>query len=208
MNRNINMFGRTIPVWFLLATMVGAGSFAIAVQGGAVHQEDPPSIQHTSDQKIHLQDVDGKVITNVPIMANRAFSPLPVEWDQEQAGDNDPNGATTGFAVVGTSIMTKQKLAINFVVDTAEDGTLDLQLDNRSEDPQIFLIKCDAPPHVQLDFEDPTAVGTDVDVHGLTGHNEWLASIAANGADDDLIMEVSVTDAGFYPIVCELLRVG
>jgi len=202
---NINIFGRTIPVWFLVATMVGAGSLAIATTGGAVHQEDAPDIQHTSDVKIHLQDVDGKIITNVPIEASRAFSPLPVEWDAEQSSD-DLAGITDG--IEGSTMMTKQKLAINFVLDVSEDAELKLLLDNRSEDPQIFLIKANAPPHVILDFETGTSAGVNVTVHGLTGHNEWLASIPANGADAVLKMEVSTTDGGFYPIVVELLRVG
>jgi hypothetical protein len=206
MNRNINMFGRTIPVWFLLATMVGAGSFAIAVQGGAVHQEDPPSIQHTSDQKIHLQDVDGKIITNVPIMANRAFSPLPVEWSDDVGTDSTADIVSSPpAAATGSVMITKQKLAFNFVVQTSTDAQFRLKIDNNSEDTQIFLIKADAPPHVQLDFESSASAVT---IHGMTGHNEWLASVPGSTALNTVDMEVSVTDGGFYPIVVELLRIG
>lgn len=55
-----------------------------------------------------------------------------------------------------------------------------------------------------LDFE---SAASKVTVHGITGHNEWLASIPT-GTSKQLTMEVSVTDGGFYPIVVELLRVG
>jgi len=207
MNRNINLFGKTIPVWFLTIAIVGAGSMAIAVQGGAVHQEDAPDIQHSSDVKVHLQDVDGKINTNVPIQANRAFSPLPVEFsdDVNTGADTfiDTSDDMAGTAsTTGSVMITKQKLAFNFVVQTATDTEFTLRLDNNSEDTQIFLIKANAPPHVILDFE-----SNDVIVHGLTGHNEWIASIPT-GTQQGLKMEASITDGGFYPIVVELLRVG
>jgi len=200
MNRNINVFGKTIPVWFLTIAIVGAGSMAIAV-GPATHQEDAPDIQVASDVKIHLQDVDGKVNTNVPIAASRAFSPLPVEW----SADVDITSMTD--ATVGSHIQTKQKMVLNFVLDVSEDAQATLTLQNRSEDTQIFLIKANAPSNVILDFE---SVTSDVTIHGLTGHNEWLASIPGSSTptNETVTMEVSTTDAGFYPIVVELLRVG
>jgi hypothetical protein len=60
---------------------------------------------------------------------------------------------------------------------------------------------------VIIDFESGGGVG-EVTVHGLTGHNEWLASIPGNANNVALNLELSTTDAGFYPIVVELLRVG
>ena len=197
MNRNVSMFGRTVPVWFIITAMAGAGSFAIATSGGAVHQEDPPSIQHTSDVKIHLQKVDGKIITNVPIEASRVFSPLPVEFN----ADTEP---TVADAVsIGSTLQTKQKVVVNFVEDVSEDATVTFTVDNLSEDPQIFLIKASAPSHVMLDMES----GVGVAVNGLSGHNEWLAT-ADSGTGKTFKMEVSTTDAGFFPVVVELLRVG
>jgi hypothetical protein len=208
MNRNINLFGKTIPVWFLTIAIVGAGSLAIATQGGAVHMEDAPDIQHSSDVKVHLQDVDGKVITNVPISASRTFSPLPVEFSDDVGTDTSADMPGTA-STTGSVMITKQKLAFNFVLDTAEDTEYTLKLDNNSEDTQIFLIKANAPPHVIIDFESGTNAtpSNNVTVHGLTGHNEWLASVPTS-TNKELKMEVSVTDAGFYPIVVELLRIG
>ncbi len=204
MNRNINMFGKTIPIWFLTIAIVGAGSLAIAV-GPATHVENPPDIQEASDVKIHLQDVDGKINTNVPIAASRAFSPLPVNWSADRGGSSTDQSAdiTATGGTVGSVMITKQKLAFNFVVQTATDATFDMKIDNNSEDTQIFLIKANAPSNVILDMENNSGVT----IHGLTGHNEWLASASA-GAGKFFDMEVSVTDAGFYPIVVELLRVG
>jgi len=199
MNRNINMFGKTIPVWFLTIAIVGAGSLAIAV-GPATHVESAPDIQTASDVKIHLQDVDGKINTNVPIAASRAFSPLPVEWDDVNTSENV--GSLSG-GTLGSSTVTRQKLTFNFALDTSEDVAAGLHIDNRSEDAQIFLIKANAPSNVIIDFETNT-----VTVHGLTGHNEWLASIPGATDNGAVTMEISVTDAGFYPIVVELLRVG
>ncbi len=197
MNKTVNIFGKTIPAWFLIMGVVAAGSMAIATAGGATHMEDPPDIQHTSDVKIHLQDVDGKINTNVPIAASRAFSPLPVEFDE----DIEP---TVADAVsTGSTIETKQKVIVNFVLDVSEDATTTFTINNRSEDTQIFLIKANAPPHVILDMES----GTGVTIHGLSGHNEWIASVNTGGPHT-FKMETSTTDAGFYPIVVELLRVG
>jgi len=204
MNRNVSMFGKTIPVWFLMTVVVGIGSMAIAV-GPATHVESAPDIQTASDVKIHLQDVDGKINTNVPISASRAFSPLPINWSEDRgASSTDVSGdITASDATVGSVMITKQKLAFNFVVQTATDATFDMKLDNNSEDTQIFLIKANAPSNVILDMEDNSGVT----IHGLTGHNEWLASATA-GTAKFFDMEVSVTDGGFYPIVVELLRIG
>jgi hypothetical protein len=195
MNRNVNVFGKTIPVWFLTIAIVGAGSMAIAV-GPATHVESAPDIQTASDVKIHLQDVDGKINTNVPIAASRTFSALPIEF----AADTE---VTIDGIATGSSIVTKQKAVINYVLDVSEDQELTFTIDNDSEDRQIFLIKANAPSNVMLDAES----GTGTTVHGVTGHNEWLASSDA-GTGKTFKMEVSVTDAGFYPIVVELLRVG
>jgi hypothetical protein len=60
------------------------------------------------------------------------------------------------------------------------------------------------PLQVILDLE---GTASETTLHGLTGHNEWVALIPT-GVTKELKMEVSVTDAGFYPIVVELLRVG
>jgi len=199
MNRSIALGKKTIPVWFLVATMIGAGSMAIATTGGAVHQESAPDIQHTSDVKIHLQDVDGKINTNVPVAASRAFSPLPIEFDEV---DTLPSVISGGTA--GSSISTKQKAVINLALDVSEDAQITFFINNRSEDTQIFLIKVGAPSNVMVDFESkPSGFAT---IHGLVGHNEWLASVPTGGFD--LAMEISTTDAGMYPIVVELLRVG
>ena len=71
-----------------------------------------------------------------------------------------------------------------------------------------------------LDFENcdgttcfsPNTHPNQATVLGITGHNEWLASIPGNvigGAGfGELQMEITTTDAGFYPIVVELLRIG
>jgi hypothetical protein len=188
-NRSIEIGKRAIPIWILVAAIVGAGSLAIAVQP-------------VSDEKIHLQDVDGKIHTNVPVAASRAFSPLPVEFDEE--GNSGNVASITGTGVTGGSqIVTKQKVVVNLVLPVSNVATVKIDLDNDSEDAQIFLIKAGAPSNVILDME-----SEDVTIHGLTGHNEWLASITAAGNDREIEMEVSTTDAGFYPIVVELLRVG
>ena len=155
--------------------------------------------------KIHLQDVDGKIITNVPIDANRVFSPLPVNWTPD-IGTGDLSTDLVGTAsTTGSVMVTKQKLAFNFVVQTATDTQFTLKLDNNSEDTQIFLIKANAPSNVILDME--SGATGNVIIHGITGHNEWLASVPTGGVKT-FDMEVSVTDAGFYPVVVELLRIG
>jgi hypothetical protein len=181
MNKNVSVFGKTIPVWVLIAGIVGSGSMAIAVQP-------------VSDEKIHIQDTTGKIQTNVPVAASRAFSPLAIEF----AEDTEP--AVAG-ATAGSTIVTKQKAVVNMALDVSEDAAVTFTVENNSEDQQIYLIKAGAPAHVILDME--SGSGT---VQGLVGHNEWLAT-AASGTST-FIMEVSTTDAGFYPIVVELERVG
>jgi len=199
-DRSIGIGRKAITMWLIIGVMVGTGSLAIAVSNNPVHQESPPDIQETSDAKIHLQDVDGKIITNVPIEASRIFSPLPIEFCE------DIEKSVTSANAVGSSIVTKQKAVLNFVLDVSEDAHERVSLCNRSEDPQIFLIKAAAPPHVILDME--PADTNPLEIHGLTGHNEWIASIDGDATDQRFFIEVSTTDAGFYPIVVQLLRIG
>jgi len=180
----------TTYIFIIFALSVAPVSFVIAVQP-------------VSDEKIHLQDVDGKINTNVPVAASRAFSPLPVQFmeDNEVTTAGIPAGAEG--PTLGSVIQTKQKAVFNMVLDVSEDKTVNISLTNLSEDTQIFLIKANAPSNVILDFESSVS---NVTIHGLTGHNEWLASMATGNAG--VFMEVSTTDAGFYPIVVELLRIG
>ena len=181
---------KAIAVWGFIAAMAATGSFAVAY-----HQESPPDILETSDVKIHLQDVDGKINTNVPIEASRIFSPLPVIFSHDKEPFSD--------AVDGSSIVTKQKAVLNFVLNVSTVTHVTFSLDNQSEDPQIFLIKAAAPSKVILDME-----SGNVKVQGVTGHNEWIAVIDGGSIEQTFNMEVSTTDPGFYPIVVELLRVG
>ncbi len=211
MNPHLRIAGKSIPVWMLLVSMIGAASLTIATSGSAVHQEDPPDIQTASDVKIHLQDVDGKINTNVPITGSRAFSGLPIEWDR----DNEANLQWRNAVSVGTKILTNQKIAFNVVTDVGEEAELLIPLVNNSEDAQIALVKCSAPPHVIMDVEIPDATDNPgIDAVRLTGHNEWLINVkdGLTGPPGKYIgnMEIvlATTDAGFYPVVCELLRVG
>jgi len=211
MNPKVKIGTKSIPVWMLLLGMVATGSLAIATSGGAVHEEDPPDILHTSDEKIHLQDVDGKIITNVPIMADRAFSGLPVEWERDNEVDLQWRNAVS----VGTKILTNQKIVFNVVTDVGEEAELLIPLVNNSEDAQIVLVKCSAPSHVIMDVEIPDAAdGPGIDAVRLTGHNEWLINVkdGLTGPPGQPVgtMEIvlATTDAGMFPVVCELLRVG
>ena len=185
MNSKTKMLGLAIPVWAVIGGILAAGSLAIAVQP-------------VSNEKIHMQDTTGKIQTNVPVAASRAFSPLSVQWDGDVAVTE-----TGGGGAMGSEMVTKQKIAVNVALDVSTASSITLPLANNSEDTQIFLIKAGAPANVMLDFKS----GTGVTVQGVTGHNEWLATITT-GAAKNVVMKVSTTDAGFYPIVVELERVG
>ncbi|MFQ5920621.1 MAG: hypothetical protein ACE5JV_01225 [Nitrososphaerales archaeon] len=188
---------KTLMVWTALVVIVGAGSLAIATSGGAVHQEDIPDIQRVSNELIHLDFVDGKINTNVPVAGSRAFSPSPLEFAQ----DEDP---VTNADATGSTIATGQKIAMNFVVDAATVKVATFRLDNASEDSQIFLIRANATSNVIIDMQ---SVTNNITIHGLVGHNEWLASIPPSDSQA-FQMELFFTDAGFYPIVVEMQRIG
>jgi hypothetical protein len=183
-----------------VVAIVSAGSLAIAASP-------------LSDEKIHLQSVDGKIQTNVPVAASRTFSPLPVQFDPDLDTQLDSDGdgifdeASDDLPKKGSSIKTTQKAAMNFVLDPSEDATVRFRLNNLSEDRQIFLFKVGAPSNVIIDAEGSVTIT----VHGMVGHNEWLADIPTGcniGISCTILMEVSTTDAGMYPIAVELLRVG
>ena len=190
---SVSVFGKTIPVWILIAGIVGSGSLAIAVQP-------------VSDEKIHIQDTTGRIQTNVPVAASRAFSPLPVQWNQDNsiAYDTDNDGSFSAAEQTGSDIATKQKIVFNFVADAATRHNTLVWFDNLSEDNQIFIIRAGAPPNVAIDIEQ---FFPSTPVHGLVGHNEWLVTVPP-GPGYAVEVEVSTTDAGFYPIVLELDRVG
>jgi hypothetical protein len=196
MNKSVTILGKKIYLWILVAGMVVSSSLAIAVQP-------------VGDEKIHIQDTTGKIETNVPVAASRAFSPLAVEFNNDSEPEFDRDG--DGFfnepiddVGVGSTIQTKQKVVVNFVADVSTAATVKFHVNNLSEDSQIFLIKAGSTPHMMLDMNS----GDDVTIQGITGHNEWLATIAGGVTDVTFTMEASTTDAGSYPIVVELERVG
>ena len=197
MNSKTKMLGLAIPVWAVIGGILAAGSLAIAVQP-------------VSDEKIHIQDTTGKIQTNVPVAASRAFSPLAVQWNANTEAAADSAGGGT----LGSTIQTTQKLVVNSALDVSSAQVTKLFLTNNSEDKQIFLIKAGAPANVMIDFNTPASPDTSfnaVTVQGVTGHNEWLATLPGSGTNSgnaQVNMEISTTDAGFYPIVVELERVG
>ena len=188
-----------IPIWFTIAGMIGAGAFAIAIDGSASHQETPPDIQETSDVKIHLEKVDGKIHTNVPVTASRTFSALPIHFILSATGPT----VTGGSSLAGSSFSTPQKAVINFFLDVSELAEVTYSLENDSEDTQLALFHCNTTPHVALDLKS----GTGTTVTSLTGHNEWIMSVAA-GTGSNVVLDVFTTDAGMFPIVCHIQRAG
>jgi len=202
MNRKINMFGKTIPVWIALATMVGAGSLAIAVSGNPVHQELPPDIQETSDVKIHLQKVDGKIITNVPVSASRINSPLPVVFTESANQPTCVAGQGTPFQA--SNFQTPQKAVINCAFQVSTQTLLKFKVDNNSADAMNFVLHCNAPPHVILNAVDESG---GIRYVGLTGHNEFLMNAPA-ATNQDMTLKVYTADGGFFPIVCHINRSG
>jgi hypothetical protein len=196
----------TVPVWVLITGIVGSGSMAIAVQP-------------VSDEKIHIQDTTGKIQTNVPVGASRAFSPLPIQWSD--AFDGAMVAAGDDGILIASDVVSKQKMVVNFAGDVATRGCFYVWVDNLSEDDQIFMLRAGAPSHMIIDITTPETCGDlsppgneIVEVDGLVGHNEWLLHTDntpgfPNTYEQNVIaIIVEMTDAGFYPVVLELERVG
>jgi hypothetical protein len=165
------------------------------------------SIPEQEKQLIALQDVNGKIETNVPVAASRSFSPLPVVFDLD-----DP-ALPAGAEGHGSDITTEQKLVINIVSDTSEPTKTVVDLNNLSEDQQLVIMRVGAPPHVMVDISPDVGFlpgipdPDEIKVAALVGHNEWLLSVQS-GNDKTINIETSSADPGAYPIVVELLRVG
>lgn len=184
----------------LLVAIVGitiAGSLVITIG----------SMPEPEKQLIAVQNVEGKVNTNIPVSASRSFSTLPVVFDLE-----DP-ALTAGAEEHGTDLETEQKLVINIISDTAEPVKTVIDLNNKSEDTQLVLFKVSASPHITVDIAPDTGFDGiiddpgEIDIAGVVGHNEWLLSVAS-GNDKTIEIESSPTDPGAYSLVLELLRVG
>jgi hypothetical protein len=144
---------------------------------------------------------EGNNITFPPSGASRVFSPLPVQWSPDKDVSVEGDGSVDAF--MGSHIETAQKVAVNLALQTSSSASVTFYVDNLSEDNQIFVISANALPQVILDME-----SDDVNITGLIGHNRWLAVVDESASEQSFIMEVSVTDVGFYPIVIELTRVG
>jgi hypothetical protein len=178
MKESFRILFYSVIAFIALIGIIMAGSFALAVS--------PPPRD---------DDGNGGDSPGVPDGIPTAFTPLSVNWDED--GTVDVTDATDG-----TIIVTKQKLVVNLALMVGQEASVTLPIVNLSEDNQIFLIKVGAPPQLIMDMED----GTNVDVVGITGHNEWLAVLEADSGEIE--MEVSTTDPGFYPFVLELEVVG
>jgi len=184
MNRTINLAGKTIPVWFLMATIVGAGSLAIAVQG----VDDQSKFQIEEDTK--------------PKSNSLVFTGLPVTFDTD--GDVTTDGEEVSL---GTEIVSRQKIRFNFKSDVGEIVTVSLPIINHSEDPQIMLLECDASEQVIIDAV-PNA-GALVDSVRLNAQNSWLLNIAPGEDTTGTVdLEISTEHAGAFSVMCQMLAVG
>jgi hypothetical protein len=179
MNRTIHLAGRTIPVWFLMATIVGAGSLAIAVQGA----DDQSKFQIEDDTK--------------PKSNSLVFTGLPVQFDSDGAA------TTTDEVSDGVEITSSQRVRVNFKSDVGEEVTVTLPVTNNSDDPQIVLLECDASEQVIIDAIE----GGIVDSVRSNAQNSWLLNLAAD-TTDDLTLTMATEHAGAYSVMCQMLAVG
>jgi len=132
----------------------------------------------------------------VPVaIGDTVMSGSPIQFDK----DNELALDVTGASAVGSEILTRQKVVVNFVMDVSEDANIVLPLENLSADQRVARIRAIAPSTLIVDVEE----GTGTSEVRLLGHNEWMFAISS-GADNLLNVEVSSTDAGFFPLVLEL----
>ena len=198
MNPKLKIGTKTIPVWFLLLGMVGAGSLSIAVQG----------IDPSQEQKFTIDPMT-KPKTN-----SLVFTGLPVEFDR----DNEENLRWTGFVSTGTKILTDQKITFNVLTDVGEEAELSVPLVNNSEDAQIVNVQCTAPDQVVLDIEIPDSSSpiTDagIDAVRLVSMNNWIVNVKPGlvGPPGEYVgnMEIAVSTehAGAFSVMCQLKAVG
>lgn len=178
---------RTITIMVLVATMVGAGSFAIMVQGAET--QDKFSIQHNTKPK-----------TN-----SLVFTGLPIEFVKD--GDVDLTSAGTADSE-GTKIITGQKALFNVYGDEGDEIDIAVPIVNHSEDPQIIMLKCTAPSEVGVDIEPHDALVT-TDGLRLVEMNTWILNVEAiNDATAEFNIELVPKEAGVFQVMCQILPVG
>ena len=187
MNRTISFGKKAIPVWFLMATIVGAGSLAIAVQG----------IDPSQEQKFQIDQM------TKPKTSSFVFTGLPVGFDKDSVllVVSEPAVST------GVEIITEHSIRINVNQDVGEEATIDFPIVNHSEDPQIVLFQCMAPDQVILDVADDST-GLDATPR-LVSMNTWLLNVKpGDAAVGNISLDINTEHDGAYSVMCQLKAIG
>lgn len=198
MTSSLRVGSKTIPIWIMMAGIIGAASLAITVQP-------------VSNEKINLEHVDGEIHTNVPVAGTRSFTGLPVEFDR----DNERQLEWRNAVSVGTKILTAQRILFNVMTDVGEEAELLIPLVNNSEDSQIVQFTCDAPRQIYMDLKIPPATDSPgIDAVRVVGFNDWLINVKSGLPGPPgypagtMMLAISTPHAGAYPIECHLNAVG
>lgn len=194
-----NMKFNSITVWLLIAAMVGASSFAIAVQGSNPDEQDKFVIN---------KDVKPK--TNSFI-----FTGLPVTFDAEDdltlTCADQANPADKCLSE-GTKMINSQEILLNFNTDVGEEVRITIPLVNHSEDEQIVMLKAIAPEQLILDIDE----GAGTEGVRLVGMNTWIMNVFLTDVDCptgfgcilDFDLIVNAEHDGSFTVMLQLLTVG
>lgn len=186
MDKSIHVSKRIISI-LIIATIMGAGSFAIFVQG--TESQDKFAAQHNTKPKT----------------SSFVFTGLPVEFDKD--ADADLTSAGTADSE-GTKIISGQKIVFNVLGDIGDEIDVAVPIVNHSADEQIIMIKCTAPPDIGVDIEPHDAFVT-TDGLRLVEMNTWILNVEVT--DDDVAefnIEFVPKRTGTYQVMCQILPVG
>jgi hypothetical protein len=195
--RRIKLDNNVIPVWILVALMVGAGSLAIAVQGA------------DDQNKFEISD------TTKPRSDSLVFTGLPVVFDAEDdltldcVNQPDPSEQCVSE---GTKMVNAQEILLNFKADVGEEVRVTIPLVNHSEDEQIIMLKAESPEQLVLDIEE----GTGTEGVRLVEQNTWRMNVFVTDVDCpdgfdcplDFDLMVSAEHSGSFTVKLQILTVG
>lgn len=197
--KSIKFGTHAIPAWVLIAVILGAGSFAIAVQGSG-------------------PDEQGKFVVNKetkPKTNSFIFTGMPVTFDFDddltltcinQANPDDR------CLSEGKKMINSQEIMLNFNIDVGKEIRVTIPLTNHSEDPHIIEIKATTSEQVILDIDE----GTGIEGVRSVAKNVWLMNTFFTDADCpdgfdcpmDVDLIVNTEHPGAFSVMLQLLTVG
>lgn len=189
--KELNIHGKAVAVWILVASIVGIGSLAVA-------------IQNVNDELISLGIVFRPSETNTVNSTDNdesSDSSSEIVPSSQTPINENVQGAPRVTGVADKTIVLKEKQFARFSTTVEGRTPIHFGIKNELQESQVFLIRVQVEPSASVSVRTTSGYGP---IYQSSTGNWWFVEVRPSTSGSDFLIEV--LNSGQYKITVEIER--